>query len=103
MCERIGRYLKYDIKKYMHHPVSTNIFYTTILKNTAHSLEFRNSRGLRSTKCSKQNASKFAISYIILENPSSFFRFSFRATLYFYLMNALVYVDIDQGIHKVKI
>ena len=24
----------------------------------------------------------------------SFFRFSFRATLYFYLMNALVYVDI---------
>ena len=28
-----------------------------------------------------------------------FFRFLFRATLYFYLMNALVYVDIDQGIH----
>ena len=27
-----------------------------------------------------------------------FFLFSFRATLYFYLMNALVYVDIDQGI-----
>ena len=25
------------------------------------------------------------------------------ATLYFYLMNALVHVDIDQGIHKVKI
>ena len=24
-----------------------------------------------------------------------FFRFSFRATLYFYIMNALVYVDID--------
>ena len=32
-----------------------------------------------------------------------FFRFSFRATLYFYLMNALVYVDIDQGIQKVKL
>ena len=31
-----------------------------------------------------------------------FFRFSFHATLYFYLMNALVYVGIDQGIHKVK-
>ena len=36
------------------------------------------------------------------ENPSSFFRFSFRATLSFTLMNALVYVDIDQGIHKGK-
>ena len=32
-----------------------------------------------------------------------FFCFSFHATLYFYLMNALVYVEIDQGIHKVKI
>ena len=31
-----------------------------------------------------------------------FFRFSFHATLCFYLMNALVYVDIDQGIHKGK-
>ena len=36
------------------------------------------------------------------ENPSSFFRFSFRATLNFPLMNALVYVDIAQGIHKGK-
>ena len=34
--------------------------------------------------------------------PCSFFRFSFRATLNFPLMNALVYVDIDQGIHKGK-
>ena len=31
-----------------------------------------------------------------------FFCFSFRATLYFYLINALVYVDIDQDIHKGK-
>ena len=31
-----------------------------------------------------------------------FFRFSFQATLSFTLMNALVYVDIDQGIHKGK-
>ena len=36
------------------------------------------------------------------ENPSSFFRFSFQATLSFTFMNALVYVDIDQGIHKGK-
>ena len=31
-----------------------------------------------------------------------FFRFSFHATLYFNLMNALVYIDIDQGIHMGK-
>ena len=40
------------------------------------------------------------------ENPCSFFSFSFRATSPYYyipLMNALVYVDIDQGIHKGKI
>ena len=49
----------------------------------------------------QQNASKFTIFYVS-ENPCSFFRFSFRATLYFYLMNALVYVNIDQGIHEVK-
>ena len=36
------------------------------------------------------------------ENPCSFFRFSFRATFNFPLMNALVYVNIDQGIHKGK-
>ena len=36
------------------------------------------------------------------ENPSSFFHFSFRATFIFPLMNALVYVDIYQGIHKGK-
>ena len=37
------------------------------------------------------------------ENLCSFFRFSFRATFIFSLMNALVYVDIDQGIYKGKI
>ena len=36
------------------------------------------------------------------ENPHSFFRFSFRATFIFSLMNALVYVDIDQRIYKGK-
>ena len=44
------------------------------------------------------NTSKFAI-FLEYENPSSFFRFSFRATLFFSPMNAQVYVDIDQGIH----
>ena len=37
------------------------------------------------------------------ENPSSFFLFSFRATLSFTFINALVYDDIDQGIHRVKL
>ena len=47
------------------------------------------------------NAPKFAI-FIEKENPCSFFRFSFRAFLSFYFTNALVYVNIDQSIHKVK-
>ena len=46
----------------------------------------------------QQNASKFAI-FLENENSHSLFRFSFRATLFSPLMNALVYVDIDQGIH----
>ena len=43
-----------------------------------------------------RNASKFAIFYIH-ENPKLLF--PFRATLLISLMNALVYVDIDQGIY----
>ena len=39
----------------------------------------------------------------ISKHPSSFFRFSFWATFIFPFMNALVYVNIDQGIHKVKV
>ena len=38
-----------------------------------------------------------------VENPNILFRLSFSATLFFSLMNALVYVDIDQGIHQGKI
>ena len=49
----------------------------------------------------QRNASKFAI-LLEYENPHRIFHFSFRATLFFPLMNALVYVDIDQGIHKGK-
>ena len=37
----------------------------------------------------QQNTSKFAI-FLEYENPLSFFRFSFCATLFFPLMNALV-------------
>ena len=47
----------------------------------------------------QQNASKFAI-FLEYENPRSFFHFSFRATLVFLLMNALVYVDIKTSAFK---
>ena len=47
------------------------------------------------------NALNFAI-FIEKENPYSFFRFSFQAILHFYLKNALIFVDIDKGIHKIK-
>ena len=47
----------------------------------------------------RRYASKFPI-FILKENPSSFFRFSFPATFIFPFMNALVYVNIVQGIHK---
>ena len=50
----------------------------------------------------QQNASKFAI-FLEYENPRSLFHFSFHAALFFPLMNALVYVNIDQGIHYGKI
>ena len=51
---------------------------------------FRNKR-FALNEMFQQNASKFAIFYVY-ENPCSFFRFSFHATLSFYLMKALVYV-----------
>ena len=45
----------------------------------------------------RQNASKFSIFHIYKKVNK--FAFSFRATLLFSLMNALVYLDIDRGIH----
>ena len=35
--------------------------------------------------------------------PMQFFSFFIQSNFEFYLINALVYVDIDQGIHKVKL
>ena len=52
-------------------------------------------------KCSSETLQNL-IHFVYKKTPCSLFRFSFRATLYFYLMNALVYVDIHQGIHIVK-
>ena len=46
----------------------------------------------------KRNASKFAI-FLEYENPRSFFLFHFMQPYFFPLMNALVYVDINQGIN----
>ena len=43
----------------------------------------------------QQNAFKFAV----YDNPKLLFPFFISCNLIFSLMNALVYVDIDQGIH----
>ena len=48
-----------------------------------------------------QNPSNFSI-FIVKENPHSFFSFFILCNFEFYPMNVLVYVDIDQGIYKVK-
>ena len=53
---------------------------------------FRN-KSFMLNEMTRRNASKFAIFYIY-ENPKLLFHFSFRATLLFPLINALVYVDI---------
>ena len=59
---------------------------------TIHSSEIR---GLRSTKCSSETLQNL-LYFMYKKTHVVFFRFSFRATLYFYLMNALVYVKIQQ-------
>ena len=56
---------------------------------------FRNERFMLD-EMTGRNASKFAIFYIY-EDPKLLF--SFCVTLFFCLINAQVYVDIDQGIH----
>ena len=59
---------------------------------------FRNKRFMLD-EMTQQNASKFAIFYNLCtytKTQSCFFHFSFRATLSFPLINALVYVDIGK-------
>ena len=66
------------------------IFFKYSLNNiTSHSSEIR---GLRSTKCSSETLQNL-LYFMHKKTHVVFFRFSFRATLYFYLINALVYVD----------
>ena len=75
------------------HSLICNILYTeSHHQNKCFALKFKFWR----------NASKFPI-FIEKENPSSFFRFSFRATFIFPFMNTLVYANIDQDIHMVKL
>ena len=55
--------------------------------------------------CSSLNSKETLQNFLHLhkkKNSRSFFRFSFWANFIFPFMNALVYVDIDQGIHKGK-
>ena len=61
---------------------------------------FRKKRFLVNLK-TERNASKFAM-FMEKESPCSFFSFFIYSNFHFPLMNALVYVDIDQSIHKGK-
>ena len=63
---------------------------------THHSL-IRNMRFVLNEKL-PQNASRFAI-LLEYENPRSFFLFFISCYFIFPLMNAVVYIDIDQSIH----
>ena len=56
-------------------------------------------RGLRSTKCSSKTLQNLL--YFMYKKTHVVF-FVFHFVQHFYLMNALVYVDIEQGIHKLK-
>ena len=59
-------------------------------------------RGLRSRKCSSETIQNLLYFMYMKTHIVFFFRFSFRATLYFYLMNALVYVDIPRPGHSLR-
>ena len=61
---------------------------TTLLRNKKFMLD----------EMTRQNASKFAIFYIY-ENPNLLFPFFISCYFSFSLMNAQVYVQIDQSIH----
>lgn len=55
--------------------------------------------------CSSLNSEEMLQNFLCLYKKKSqvvFFCFSLQATFIFPIMNALVYVDIDQGINKVK-
>ena len=71
-------------------PTSKNFYYH---KNTQSS----EIRGLCSMKCSREMLQNLI--YLMYEkvHVGSFFRFSFHTTFNFYIMNALVYVDIDRA------
>ena len=99
---KLGRYYEkstciHEENKYKY-GLNVQIYVMHVVLSCNHSSEIR---GLLSAKCSSETLQNL-LYFMYKKNPRSFFRFSFRATLYFYLMNALVYVDIDQGTHKGK-
>ena len=85
-------------KKFPHHKIGRSFYFGKrfnwifLLQYVWHSSEIR---GLHKTLCPRETLQNLPYFMYKKNHVSSFFRFSFRATLYFYLMNALVYVDID--------
>ena len=73
---------------YVIHPKKITRFYFSLFRNKWFLLD----------DLTQQNTSKISI-FLEYENLHSFFQFLFHATLFFSLINALEYVDIDQGIH----
>ena len=76
----------------LHHRHTRNAI---ICRVKVYSFQFKGLCLMKSSSETLQNLPYF----IHTKTQSCFFHFSFRATLLFPLMNALVYVDIDQGIH----
>ena len=60
-------------------------------------------RGLCLMKSSSETLQNLPYFIYYMKTQSRFFHFSFHATLIFSLMNALVFVDIEQDIHQGKI
>ena len=75
------------------------VFIQILLKSMSHSSE---KRALRSTFWPRETLQNLLCLRKKKTQVGSFFCFSFVATLSFTFINALVYVDIDQGIHKGK-
>ena len=74
---------------------SSNVSLIEQWNSIFHSSQFQSLCSTKSSIKALQN-----LPYFMHTNPQScFFRFSFHATLFFSLMNALVYVNIDLGIH----
>ena len=72
--------------------------YTILKQYTHYSLE---ERGLLSTFCSGEML-RILPYFMYKKTPAVFCLFFISCNFQFYLMNSMVYVDIDQGIHRWK-